>query len=110
MGFILKERLKWLKVVIKEWNKETYGDPNENKNELIADILALDNKRENVGLSKVEVETRMQKFEQLWSLLKRIDASIFQRLCSKWLKLVDANTTFFHAWMKGRMQRNGLVV
>jgi hypothetical protein len=43
MGFILKERLKWLKVFIKEWNKETYGDPNENKNELIADILALDN-------------------------------------------------------------------
>ncbi|MCI04365.1 RNA-directed DNA polymerase (Reverse transcriptase), partial [Trifolium medium] len=93
MGFVLKERLKGLKAAIKGWNLEVFGKPEEKKRELVAEILALDHKSETVGLSQGEVDTRKAKFDDLWRLLKSIDASIFQRSRSKWLKAGDANSS-----------------
>ncbi|MCH83868.1 LINE-1 reverse transcriptase like [Trifolium medium] len=104
MGFILKERLKGLKVAIKEWNVELFGKP-----EILAEILALDNKSEVMGLSQVEAATMKVKFKDLWRLLKSIDVSIYQRSRSKWLKAGDANTTYFHSRMKARKKTNGLL-
>jgi hypothetical protein len=83
MIFVLKERLKGMKITIKEWEKETIGDPRAKKNELISDILALDTKSKVAGLTPNEVVLRKTKFDQLWSLLKRIDASIFHKSRSK---------------------------
>ncbi|WJX24619.1 hypothetical protein P8452_13705 [Trifolium repens] len=108
MIFVLKERLKGMKITIKEWEKETIGDPRAKKNEMISDILALDTKSEVAGLTPNEVVLRKTKFDQLWSLLKRIDASIFHKSRSKWLKLGDANSAFFHSRMKGRRRINGV--
>ncbi|MCI24132.1 RNA-directed DNA polymerase (Reverse transcriptase) [Trifolium medium] len=109
MGFILKERFKGLKTAIKEWTKANYGNPDEKKRELISEILMLDNKSELYGLSQDEVASRKRKFDQLWRLLKSIDAVIYQRSRSKWLKAGDANTAFFHSRVKARRRTNGLV-
>ncbi|GAU47983.1 hypothetical protein TSUD_272280 [Trifolium subterraneum] len=64
------ERLKGLKVAIKDWSKDVYGRPEEKKRELVAEILALDYKSESVGLSQEEVVKSKAKFEDLWRLLK----------------------------------------
>ncbi|PNX94521.1 hypothetical protein L195_g017697 [Trifolium pratense] len=77
MGFVLKERLKGLKSAIKEWKLDMYGKLEEKKKELVAGILALDNKSEVVGLTQLEVASRKKMFEDLWAILKSIDASIF---------------------------------
>jgi hypothetical protein len=42
MGFVLKERLKGLKGVIKEWSCRSYGVADEKKNRLTNDIMTLD--------------------------------------------------------------------
>jgi hypothetical protein len=83
MGFVLKERLKGLKGVIKNWSKEVYGKPEEKKKSLVEEIKALDLKSEVVGLSMEEVAIRKCRFEELWVVLKSIDATIFQRSRSK---------------------------
>jgi hypothetical protein len=107
MGFVLKERLKGLKGVIKNWSKEVYGKPEEKKKSLVEEIIkALDLKSEGVGLSMEEVAIRKSRFEELWVVLKCIDASIFQRSRSKWLKEGDSNTNYFHACIKSKKRRN----
>jgi hypothetical protein len=85
MRFVLKGRLKGMKGVIKEWSKEVYGKPETLKTTLVTQIKNLDLKSESVGLSVDEVSLRKRLFEELWVLLKSIDASIFQRARSKWL-------------------------
>jgi hypothetical protein len=84
MGYVLKERLKGIKGVIKEWSKEVYGAPETLKRNLVSQIKELDVKSELVGLSVDEVLLRKRLFEDLWVVLKSIDASIFQRSRSKW--------------------------
>ncbi|CAJ2638134.1 unnamed protein product [Trifolium pratense] len=66
MGFVLKERLKGLKSAIKEWKLDMYGKLEEKKKELVAGILALDNKSEAVGLTQLEVASRKQMTPTGW--------------------------------------------
>jgi hypothetical protein len=106
MGFVLKEILKGLKVVIKEWNRATFRCSETEKQRLINEILALDIKSETLGLVDVEVIERKKLFEELWRTLKNLDALTFQRSRSKWLKEGDANSRYFHMCINSRMRRN----
>jgi hypothetical protein len=71
--------------------------------------LDLDLKSEVLGLDDLEVEGRKKLFEELWMLLKNIDALIFQRSRSKWLKEGDSNVWFFHNCISARKRSNRLL-
>jgi hypothetical protein len=106
MGFVLKERLKGIKGVIKDWNRSTFRHSKGEKNKLIEAILALDLKSETLGLDDGETMERKRLFGEIWKLLKSMDAITFQRSRSKWLKEGDTNSSFFHNCIKGRSRRN----
>jgi hypothetical protein len=106
MSFVIREKLKGLKVVLKEWHKLEYGSLEVKIKGLMGDINNLDVKGEQVGLSNQEMICRKEKFEILWRLLKNKEAFIFQRSRSKWLKEGDANTKFFHGCVRARTKAN----
>jgi endonuclease/exonuclease/phosphatase family metal-dependent hydrolase len=109
MGYVLKERLKGLKVVIKEWNEVTYRRPAREKQKLIDDIMALDIKSETLGLNVEEVAERKKLFEDLWNVLKSLDVMTFQWSRSRWLKEGDTNARYFHTCINTRLRRNKMV-
>ncbi|KAK2449806.1 hypothetical protein QL285_008962 [Trifolium repens] len=106
MASILRERLKALKGAIKEWSVKTFGEADKRKKLLIKNIMEFDVKSEGVGLDDVEVVERKKLFEELWLLLKNLDALTFQRARSKWLKEGDSNSRFFHNCIQARKRRN----
>ena len=79
MGFVLKEKLKALKFIVKGWSKEEYGGMEERVERLVEEIKDIDEKREVGVLSDWEVDLRKAKFEDLWRILKAKDALIAQR-------------------------------
>jgi hypothetical protein len=106
MGFVLKDRLKGLKLRIKDWNAEIFGNAEVKKKQLVEKILDLDLRSEGVGISPTEVLVRKQLFVDLWALLKSIDASIYQRSRARWMKDGETNSRYFHACIKARNRGN----
>jgi hypothetical protein len=109
MGIMLKEKLKSIKIRLKEWSKEEFGGMEARITSLIEDIQELDVKSELVGLIDGVVDLRKSKFIDLWNLLKSKEAILFQRSRSKWLREGDANTKYFHGCVKARAKRNAIV-
>ncbi|MCH98102.1 transposon TX1 putative protein, partial [Trifolium medium] len=108
MGFILKEKLKGLKVRLKEWNKVEFGNMDLRSKNLIEDIQDLDIRGELTGLDSQEVTLRKELFVELWKLQKSKEALLFQRSRSKWLTQGDANSKFFHGCIVARNKRNAI--
>jgi hypothetical protein len=106
MGFVLKEKLKALKPILRSWHKEEYGGMEAKIEELMVEINDLDVRGELVGLTTLEVESRKEKFTLMWKYLRNKEALMYQRSRAKWLKEGDANTKFFHGCVKARLKSN----
>jgi len=65
MSFVLKEKLKGLKIKITEWNKEEYGGIEEMVERLVGEIKGLDEKREEAPLCDFKIGSRNDKFYEL---------------------------------------------
>ena len=108
LSFVLKEKLKGLKLIIKEWHKGVYGDLEARASKGVEDILALNVRGEEVGLNEEEVELRKSLFGDLWRLLKAKDSNMVQRARSKWIKESDTNSKYFHRCVKLRNDKNSI--
>jgi hypothetical protein len=108
MGYVLKEKLKLLKAIIKEWNKVEYGKMEDNIQNLISCIREKDIRGEQGLLNTSEVEERKKLFGDLWRLLKSKDVLAVQRSRAKWLKEGDTNSKYFHGCLKARERRNAI--
>jgi len=74
MNYVSKEKSKGLKLGLKEWHKEEYGEIDEKVRRLVEEIVDLNNKGEVDGLLEGDVQSRKTKFVELWKLLKAKDS------------------------------------
>jgi hypothetical protein len=109
MTHVFREKLKNLKEALKKWNTEKYGAIDSKVPLLICRIQELEVEGENRVLLTEELLEWKNCCEQLWLLLKSKDRLEFQKSKSKWVKEGDANTSYFHACVKGRRRSNSIV-
>ena len=106
-SFILAQKLKDLKVDLKKWNREEFGDlAFREKKKLLFELLGLDAIKEVWGLSNVVQSHRIQirgDIEYLASL-----EEIFWRQKSRalFVKEGDNNTCFFHRLANSHRRAN----
>jgi hypothetical protein len=107
--FKLYKKLKYIKYNLKEWNKENFGNINQEKKNIedrmrrlqevfIAEGYTEDQKKEEIQMTR-EWEGRCQQEEILW----------FQKLQIIWLKEGERNTKFFHRTTTAKRAHNKIL-
>ncbi|CAJ2663797.1 unnamed protein product [Trifolium pratense] len=108
MTFVLQDKCRGLKIKLKEWNKEEFGNVEERLKNIVESIKELDIRGESMGLDSLEVTRRKELFLDFWKFQKCKEVEIFQRSRSKWLRLGDTNSKYFHGCVLARSKRNNI--
>ena len=107
-GYVLKEKLKLLKLALKEWHQTHLQNLPSRISLLKEEIAMLDLKGESYALSGDDIADLHGLSEDLFSL-SRIHSSIsWQQSIIQWLREGDANSKFFHGIMSNRRRRNSI--
>ena len=102
----VKDKLKFLKGDLKEWNKYVFGNLEENKRMIMKEIEKLDVKDTNCDLLEDEKLRRMEFFSQQGLLEKKLESLYRQNARSNWFKHRDSNSKFYHSLIRWRRLRN----
>ncbi|RVW43416.1 Transposon TX1 uncharacterized 149 kDa protein [Vitis vinifera] len=107
-SFILAEKLKFMKVKLKEWNRNSFGRVEYRKNMALEQMEYWDAKEKTSRLSLEELEARNEAKEEYkkWVLLEEITWR--QKSREVWLKEGDRNTGFFHKMANAHRRRNNV--
>jgi len=105
--FVLKEKLKKVKIRFKIWNRDVFSNVNQIEEVLQKKIQELDaHDVEGVLDEEGREERRTLLAEPNRNLFKQ-EVVIHQKARLKWLKHGDLNSKFFHSVVKWRRVRNG---
>ena len=107
-SYILAEKLKGLKGILKAWNKEVFGNMGTKKAQALHRVGYWDNqeKERELSLEKTEERVKAKDDYKKWSLLEEV--SWRQKSRELWLKVGDRNTGFFHKMANSHRRRNGI--
>jgi len=107
-GYVLKEKLKLMKLALKDWHQRHSQNLPARILTLKDKIASLDLKGESTALSDGEIQELHGLSENLFSL-SRINSSIcWQQSRVQWFKEGDANSKKFHQVMSSRRSRNAI--
>lgn len=107
-AYVLKEKLKLLKSKLKQWNLESFENPQALQQRIVKDLNYLDKKEENLGLTEEVIQKRVELQNEFWKVAIRNESVLSQQSRVKWLKEGDLNTKFFHLMVSWRRKKNAL--
>lgn len=105
-GFRFKEKLKRLKLALKEWNKSVFEHIDENIDKAREELNHLDLEPEQRDLTSDEEERRRHVTTVLWQQLKAKENILQQKSRVTWLRKGDSNSRFFQRCINGRAANN----
>lgn len=108
-GFVLKEKLKGIKVKLKGWHNDHFGNMGSRIQEEKEELHRLDMKGEVDGLNEEEVRRRRMCTIKLNRLSSLQCSLLWQKSRMKWLKEGDANSKFFHRCIQRRRKVNEIL-
>ncbi|KAL8498771.1 hypothetical protein ACS0TY_021917 [Phlomoides rotata] len=104
--FVIKEKLEELKVELKAWSKEMFNGMERMIEVKKEEIERLDILDDTFGLEEEEITRRQDLLGDLMMESSWKESQMLQKSKIKWLQEGDANSTFFHNWVKSRHKRN----
>ncbi|KAL8462975.1 hypothetical protein ACS0TY_033030 [Phlomoides rotata] len=108
-SFVIKEKLKEVKIELKTWSNEIFHGLDrriEVKNEEIERLDLID---DTFGLEDTETSRRQELLGDLMMESSWRESQLIQKLKLKWLSEGDANTSFFHNWIKCRQKKDEIM-
>lgn len=104
--FLLHKRLKHIKLRLKEWNKNDFGNIFVEKKSVEIKIHILNQPLISEGFEKFKSE-KVDRYHQEWENLGKQE-EIFWRKKSRiqWLKERECNTKFFHRYTMANRAHN----
>ncbi|KAL8534353.1 hypothetical protein ACS0TY_010389 [Phlomoides rotata] len=108
-GFVIKEKLKEVKMELKEWSKATFKGMDRRIEEKKDELERLDILDDTFGLEEDEISRRQEVLGDLMMESSWKESQLLQQSKLKWLREGDANTSFFHNWIKSRHKRSEIV-
>ncbi|XP_057444081.1 uncharacterized protein LOC130736256 [Lotus japonicus] len=109
-AFVIQEKLKCLKLSLRQWNKDIFGNITTKRKGIVKELNNLDKKAEEVSLNAEEVAKRKDLGAELWRLATLNESLLCQKARTSWIKEGDANTRFFHGMINWRRRGNSLFV
>ncbi|XP_057423791.1 uncharacterized protein LOC130717555 [Lotus japonicus] len=104
----LNEKLKTLKLKLKQWNLEVFGNLHRRKKEIVDQLNDIEKKAEESDLQEVELRQRQELGAEFWQCSKRIDSLAYQKSRINWIREGDQNSRYFHAIVNFRRKVNAL--
>ncbi|KAL5191867.1 Transposon TX1 uncharacterized protein [Glycine soja] len=99
-GFVLKNKLMYLKDVIRQWSKD-YGFINDKGIQKIQQKLnEVENLASNTSLSEEDIKAKRDLQQQLWEVSNAYESLLRQKSRAKWLKEGDCNSAYYQSgWL-----------
>ncbi|XP_028126821.1 uncharacterized protein LOC114323420 [Camellia sinensis] len=107
-GYILLQKLKALKQILRIWNKEIYGNVSFKLKAAEEEKHNLDLQAETRDLTQAEIIRRRVVREEVWRLNRMVEWMWLQNSRLSWTLKGDRNTRFFHVMARSRQSRNVL--
>lgn len=108
-ALVLKEKLKGLKVVLKDWNKNVLGNLKTKREAIVQRINELDVQEEEAGLSEADRSLQRELNLEFWQVLWLHESLLCQKARFYWLAHGDQNSSFFRSTINWKRRSNSVV-
>ncbi|XP_068486483.1 uncharacterized protein [Phaseolus vulgaris] len=102
----VKEKLKLLKLDLKEFNRSVFGNLEDEKRKILKEIEDLDVKDGVSDLLEGEKLRRLELVSQQKLVEKKMESLYRQKARSNWYKYGDSNSKFYHTTIGWRRLKN----